>query len=100
MDRSLTLEVVRVTEAAALSAARLMGRGEKDAADQAAVTAMRHAFESVHANGICAFQVRLLRLKLFLLTWESRASFSLRSLFETLCRDVLVGRSPRKTALP
>lgn len=51
MDRNLALEVVRVTEAAALAAARLMGRGEKDAADQAAVTAMRHAFESVRIRG-------------------------------------------------
>ncbi len=51
MDRNLALEVIRVTEAAALSAARLMGRGEKDAADQAAVTAMRSAFESVAIRG-------------------------------------------------
>ena len=51
MDRNLALEIVRVTEAAALSAARLMGRGEKDAADQAAVTAMRHAFESLSIRG-------------------------------------------------
>lgn len=51
MDRNLALEVVRVTEAAALSAARLMGRGEKDAADQAAVTAMRSAFESLSIRG-------------------------------------------------
>lgn len=51
MDRNLALEVIRVTEAAALSSARLMGRGEKDAADQAAVTAMRHAFESVLIRG-------------------------------------------------
>lgn len=51
MDRNLALEVVRVTEAAALSAARLMGRGESVAADQAAVNAMRHAFESVHVRG-------------------------------------------------
>src|SRR5580700_9292704 len=51
MDRNLALEVVRVTEAAALSAARLMGRGESAAADQAAVNAMRHAFESVNIRG-------------------------------------------------
>lgn len=51
MDRNLALEVVRVTEAAALSAARLMGRGEAAAADQAAVNAMRHAFESVSIRG-------------------------------------------------
>lgn len=51
LDRNLALEVVRVTEAAALSAARLMGRGEKDAADQAAVEAMRKAFEGVRVRG-------------------------------------------------
>src|SRR3989338_2895727 len=51
MDRNLALEIVRVTEAAALSAARLMGRGEKEAADQAAVTAMRNAFESLSIRG-------------------------------------------------
>jgi fructose-1,6-bisphosphatase II len=51
LDRNLALEVVRVTEAAALSAARLMGRGEKDKADEAAVTAMRKAFESLAIRG-------------------------------------------------
>ena len=51
MDRNLALEVVRVTEAAALSAARLMGRGESAAADQAAVNAMRQAVESVNICG-------------------------------------------------
>lgn len=51
LDRNLALEVVRVTEAAALSSARLMGRGEKDAADEAAVTAMRKAFEGVRVRG-------------------------------------------------
>lgn len=51
MDRNLALEVVRVTEAAALSAARLMGRGESQAADQAAVNAMRQAFESMNIRG-------------------------------------------------
>jgi fructose-1,6-bisphosphatase II len=51
MDRNLALEVVRVTEAAALSAARLMGRGEAAAADQAAVNAMRQSFESMRIRG-------------------------------------------------
>lgn len=51
MDRNLALEVVRVTEAAALSSARTMGRGDKEAADDAAVTAMRKAFESVSIRG-------------------------------------------------
>jgi fructose-1,6-bisphosphatase II len=45
MDRNLALEAVRVTEAAALSSARLMGRGDGKAADQAAVEAMRHTFD-------------------------------------------------------
>ncbi len=51
MDRNLALEVVRVTEAAALAAARLMGRGAKDQADQAAVTAMRNTFDSLDIRG-------------------------------------------------
>ena len=51
MDRNLALEVVRVTEAAALASARLMGRGDEKAADQAAVDAMRHAFNGVVIDG-------------------------------------------------
>ena len=51
MDRNLALEVVRVTEAAALAASRLMGRGDEKAADQAAVDAMRRAFDSVGIAG-------------------------------------------------
>ena len=51
MDRNLALEVVRVTEAAALAAARLMGRGDNIAADQAAVTAMRKALSYVQFKG-------------------------------------------------
>jgi fructose-1,6-bisphosphatase II len=51
MDRNLALEVVRVTEAAALSAARLVGLGDRDGADQAATEAMRHTFEFLHING-------------------------------------------------
>ncbi|HKA31993.1 MAG TPA: class II fructose-bisphosphatase [Candidatus Binatia bacterium] len=51
MDRNLALEVVRVTEAAALSSARWMGRGDEKAADQAAVDAMRHAFNGVVIDG-------------------------------------------------
>jgi len=45
------LEVVRVTEAAALSCARLMGRGDEKAADQAAVDAMRQAFNGLAIDG-------------------------------------------------
>lgn len=51
MERNLALEVVRVTEAAALAAARLMGRGDNVAADQAAVEAMRSAFNAVQFKG-------------------------------------------------
>ena len=51
MDRNLALEVVRVTEAAALSASRLMGRGDEKAADQAAVDAMRTALNSLAIDG-------------------------------------------------
>lgn len=51
MDRNLALEVVRVTEAAALAAGRLMGRGDVAAADRAAGEAMRRAFSSIALSG-------------------------------------------------
>src|SRR5690349_4121548 len=51
MDRNLALEAVRVTEVAALSASRLMGRGDEKAADQAAVDAMRQALNSLAIDG-------------------------------------------------
>ena len=51
MDRNLALEAVRVTEAAALAASRLMGRGDEKAADQAAVDAMRAALNSLQIDG-------------------------------------------------
>jgi fructose-1,6-bisphosphatase class II len=51
VDRNLALEVVRVTEAAALWSARLMGRGDEKAADQAAVDAMRQAFNGLAIEG-------------------------------------------------
>jgi fructose-1,6-bisphosphatase II len=51
MERNLAFEVVRVTEAAALAAARLMGRGDNVAADQAAVTAMRKSLNYVQFRG-------------------------------------------------
>lgn len=51
MDRSLTMELVRVTEAAALSSARWMGRGKKDEADDAATTAMRTVFDTIPMQG-------------------------------------------------
>ncbi|MEW5919488.1 MAG: class II fructose-bisphosphatase [Bacillota bacterium] len=52
MERELALEFVRVTEAAALATGRLMGRGDKMAADNAAVVAMRHAFDTVYIDGV------------------------------------------------
>jgi fructose-1,6-bisphosphatase class II len=51
VDRNLALEAVRVTEAAALSCARLTGRGDEKAADQAAVDAMRRAFNALAIDG-------------------------------------------------
>src|ERR671935_1214750 len=51
-DRNLALELVRVTEAAALGAARWIGRGQKEAADQAAVDAMRGVLDSVSMRGV------------------------------------------------
>lgn len=50
MNRNLALEFVRVTEMAAIAAARLMGRGDEKAADQAAVDAMRSMLDSVECN--------------------------------------------------
>ncbi len=51
-DRNLALELVRVTEAAALAAARWIGRGEKESADQAAVDAMRLMLDTVDMAGV------------------------------------------------
>jgi fructose-1,6-bisphosphatase class II len=50
MDRNLALELVRATEAAALECARLMGRGDETAADQAAVDAMRNALNRIEMD--------------------------------------------------
>src|SRR3954453_816074 len=50
-DRNLALELVRVTEAGALAASRWIGHGDKNAADGAAVEAMRHAFDAVAIDG-------------------------------------------------
>jgi fructose-1,6-bisphosphatase II len=51
VDRNLALEVVRVTEAAALAAARFVGRGDRDGADRAATEAMRKTFGFIHVRG-------------------------------------------------
>ncbi len=51
-DRNLALELVRVTEAAALGSARWIGRGDKEAADQAAVDGMHAVLHTIHMNGV------------------------------------------------
>jgi fructose-1,6-bisphosphatase II len=51
MEKLLALEMVRVTEAAALASARFMGRGEKDEADRAAVEAMRRTMDEIEFDG-------------------------------------------------
>src|SRR5437667_7150489 len=51
-DRNLALELVRVTEAAAMAAARWIGRGEKESADQAAVDGMRGVLDTVRMRGV------------------------------------------------
>src|ERR671917_520045 len=51
-DRNLALELVRVTEAAALGSARWIGRGDKEAADQAAVDGMHAVLETIHMDGM------------------------------------------------
>jgi len=52
LERNLGMDLVRCTEAAALRAARFMGRGDKNAADQAAVDAMRFALDAVPMDGV------------------------------------------------
>jgi fructose-1,6-bisphosphatase II len=52
LGRNLALELVRVTEAAALAAGRWMGRGQKDASDQAAVDAMRRVLNTIPMDGL------------------------------------------------
>ena len=51
-DRNLALELVRVTEAAAMAAARKMGYGDKESVDQAAVDAMRAVLGSISMTGV------------------------------------------------
>src|SRR6476661_9850355 len=51
-DRNLAVELVRVTEAAALAAGRWIGHGDKNAADQAAVDAMRLMLDTVEMDGV------------------------------------------------
>ena len=51
LDRVLTMEVGRCTEAAAIAASKMIGRGDKEGADQAAVTALRDAFNKLKIDG-------------------------------------------------
>jgi fructose-1,6-bisphosphatase II len=51
-DRNIAMELVRVTEAGAMAAARWIGRGDKEAADKAAVDAMRYVLDSVAMRGV------------------------------------------------
>ena len=51
MDRALTLEIVRVTESAAIAAAKMRGRGDEKSADQAAVDAMRRQLNMINMSG-------------------------------------------------
>ncbi len=51
LDRVLVMELVRVTEAAAIAASELIGRGDEKAADAAAVEAMRRAFDTLYMDG-------------------------------------------------
>ncbi|MBL76278.1 MAG: fructose-bisphosphatase class II [Chloroflexi bacterium] len=52
VERNLAMELVRVTESAAMSAARYMGLGDKELVDQAAVDAMRHTLEGIRMDGV------------------------------------------------
>ena len=52
MNRSLGLELARVTENAAIASAKWLGRGDKNSADQAAVTGMRMMFDTVNIDGV------------------------------------------------
>src|SRR3979409_2679843 len=52
LDRNIAMELCRVTEAAALAAARWMGRGNKNALDQAAVNAMRDRLRVIEMDGV------------------------------------------------
>ena len=51
-ERNLAMDIVRITEAAALASARWVGRGNKEAGDGAAVEAMRNSFSTIHIDGV------------------------------------------------
>ena len=52
MERNLAMDLVRVTEAAAMAAARYLGRGDKNLVDKAAVDAMRYTLGYLHMDGV------------------------------------------------
>lgn len=51
-EKNLALDIVRITEAAALASARWLGRGDKESGDEAAVKAMRNCFSTLHVDGV------------------------------------------------
>ena len=63
-DRNLALELVRVTEAAAMAAGRWVGRGDKISADQAAVDAMRLMLDTVSMSGVVVSPRRTARVRI------------------------------------
>ena len=63
LERILTLEIVRVTERAAVSAARLRGHGQEKAADQAAVDAMRRALQAVQSDKVINGRPQVIRIE-------------------------------------
>ena len=52
IERNLAMELVRVTEAAAMTASQHMGKGDKELVDQAAVDAMRHTLDGIRMDGV------------------------------------------------
>ena len=59
-DRNLALELVRVTETAAIAASAWVGRGDKDSADAAAVTAMRKMINTVDMSGLMVPEMQVI----------------------------------------
>ena len=51
-EKNLAMDIVRITEAAALASARWLGRGAKESGDGAAVEAMRNSFTTLHIDGV------------------------------------------------
>ena len=71
IERNIAVELVRVTEAAAMAAARFLGRGDKVLVDDAAVTAMRYVLGYVRMDGVVVIGevlVQLVELYLMMIT--------------------------------